>query len=76
MLSIFGSIRGGPCNPGPYDYDNDYMKTIGVAELKAHLSRELRRVAAGESLIVTDHSRPIAVLAPLPSPLPLVNSAT
>jgi|GEM_PF-2627841 len=52
------------------------MKTIGVAELKAHLSRELRRVAAGESLIVTDHSRPIAVLAPLPSPLPLVSSAT
>lgn len=42
------------------------MKTIGVAELKAHLSRELRRVSAGESLTVTDHSRAVAVLGPVP----------
>jgi prevent-host-death family protein len=52
------------------------MKTIGVAELKAHLSRELRRVAMGESILVTDHSRPIAVLRPLPSGLPLAQAAT
>mgnify|MGYP006275155581 CR=1 FL=1 len=41
------------------------MLTIGVAELKAHLSRELRRAAGGETIIVTDHSREIAVLGPL-----------
>lgn len=52
------------------------MKTIGVAELKAHLSRELRRVALGESILVTDHSRPIAVLRPLPTGLPLAQPAS
>ena len=51
------------------------MKTIGVAELKAHLSRELRRVTQGESILVTDHSRPVAVLCPLPNGLPLVRQA-
>lgn len=52
------------------------MKTIGVAELKAHLSRELRRVAAGESLIVTDHARAVALLTPLPTSLPITRPAT
>ncbi len=52
------------------------MVTIGVAELKAHLSRELRRVAAGETIIVTDHSRPVAVLGPLPTSVPVLRPAT
>ncbi|MDA3950076.1 MAG: type II toxin-antitoxin system prevent-host-death family antitoxin [Spirochaeta sp.] len=51
------------------------MKTIGVAELKAHLSRELRRVTAGEFIIVTDHSRAVAVLGPLPTGLTVVRPA-
>ena len=51
------------------------MMTIGVAELKAHLSRELRRVAAGETIIVTDHSRAIAALGPLPTDVPLLRPA-
>ena len=51
------------------------MKTIGVAELKAHLSRELRRVAAGETIVVTDHSQAVALLSPLPQKLPVVRSA-
>ena len=40
--------------------------TVGVAELRQNLSRYLRRVAAGETLEVTEHGRPVAVLAPLP----------
>src|SRR5262245_26391754 len=40
-------------------------QTVGVRELKAHLSRCLRRVRAGERLIVTDRGRAIATLAPV-----------
>jgi antitoxin (DNA-binding transcriptional repressor) of toxin-antitoxin stability system len=38
------------------------MKTIGIRELKAHLSRVLRDVGAGESFLVTDRGRVIAEL--------------
>jgi len=51
------------------------MMTIGVAELKAHLSRELRRVAGGETIIVTDHSREIAVLGPLRTGMSILRPA-
>ena len=40
------------------------MKTTSVSELKAHLSAQLRRVKAGEHLVVLEHRRPVAVLAP------------
>ena len=43
-------------------------KTVGVRELRQNLSRYLRRVAAGETLEVTEHGQPVAVLAPLPPP--------
>jgi prevent-host-death family protein len=39
---------------------------VGVRELRQNLSVYLRRVAAGETLTVTEHRRPVAVLAPLP----------
>jgi prevent-host-death family protein len=39
--------------------------TIGVRELKTHLSKCLRRVRAGERLTVTDRGRAIATLAPV-----------
>ncbi len=42
------------------------MESVSVRELRQHLSRYLRRVAAGERLIVTERRRPVAVLAPLP----------
>ncbi|TVQ38460.1 MAG: type II toxin-antitoxin system prevent-host-death family antitoxin [Spirochaetaceae bacterium] len=48
------------------------MKTIGIAELKAHLSRELRRVAAGHTVVVTDHARAVALLSPLPKRVPVI----
>ena len=41
--------------------------TVGVAELRQHLSRYLRRVEQGERLVVTDHNRPVAVLGPPPA---------
>lgn len=39
------------------------METVGIRELKAHLSEYLRRVRAGERLAVTDHGRVIATVA-------------
>jgi antitoxin (DNA-binding transcriptional repressor) of toxin-antitoxin stability system len=38
------------------------MKTIGIRELKAGLSRALRDVAAGEVFLVTDRGRVVAEL--------------
>lgn len=40
------------------------MKTVPVAELKASLSAYLRRVKAGEDVLVTERGRPIARLTP------------
>ena len=42
------------------------MVAIGVRELREHLSAALRRVRAGESLVVTSHGEPIAMLSPPP----------
>lgn len=45
-----------------------YMsETVGVAELRQNLSVYLRKVAAGERLVVTDRNRPVAMLGPVPS---------
>lgn len=43
---------------------------MGIAELKALLSETLARVKAGEEVIVTEHSRPIARLVPLSATTP------
>ena len=40
------------------------MTEVGVHEAKAHLSRLLRRVAAGEQFIITSGGRPAARLVP------------
>ena len=39
---------------------------VGIRELRQNLSVYLERVKAGETLEVTDHGRPVAVLGPLP----------
>jgi prevent-host-death family protein len=44
------------------------MTRVGVRELRQNLSVYLRRVKNGESLEVTEHGHPVAVLAPLPEP--------
>lgn len=40
-------------------------RRVGVRELRQNLSRYLRRVERGERLEVTEHGRPVAVLAPI-----------
>jgi prevent-host-death family protein len=40
--------------------------SVGVRELKSQLSRYLRRVKTGETIIITDHGKPIARLVPEP----------
>ena len=39
------------------------MITVGVRELKDHLSEYLRKVQAGERVVVTDRGRPVASIA-------------
>jgi prevent-host-death family protein len=41
-------------------------RTVGVRDLRQNLSRYLDRAREGERVVVTEHNRPIAVLAPLP----------
>jgi antitoxin (DNA-binding transcriptional repressor) of toxin-antitoxin stability system len=41
------------------------MKSVKVAELKAHLSKYLRLAAQGARIIVQDRDEPIALLGPL-----------
>jgi prevent-host-death family protein len=41
------------------------MVEVGVHEAKTHLSRLLRRVAAGEEVIITNGGRPAARLMPI-----------
>jgi prevent-host-death family protein len=41
------------------------MRTIGVRELRQHASRYLDKVAAGESIEITDRGHPVARLVPI-----------
>jgi prevent-host-death family protein len=41
------------------------MSNVGVRELKARLSQQLKRVQRGSRLTITDRGRPIAVLSPV-----------
>ncbi|TQL66741.1 prevent-host-death family protein [Nocardioides albertanoniae] len=42
------------------------MSEVRVGELNQQTGRVLRRVAEGESMVVTDHGRPVAMLVPVP----------
>lgn len=44
------------------------METIGIRELKTHLSRHLKRVRSGVRLVVTDRGRSIATISPVAAP--------
>jgi prevent-host-death family protein len=39
---------------------------IGIRELTRHTSKVIHRAAAGETVLITEHDRPIAMLVPLP----------
>lgn len=44
------------------------MREIGVRELKANLSKVLRRVDAGEQVRITSRGRPVADIVPARAP--------
>jgi len=43
------------------------MASVGIRELRQRASELLRRVAAGESIEITDRGRPVAMLGPVPA---------
>ena len=55
---------GVPATPGHLDWcaTLSHMEHVGVRELRRQASAILRRVAAGETVVVTDRGRPVAVL--------------
>ena len=42
---------------------------VGIRELKAHLSKYLSRVKAGETVVVTDRGTPVGRIVPVGEPL-------
>ena len=42
---------------------------VGVRDLKARLSKYLRQVRQGQTVIITDHGRPVGRLSPVDQPL-------
>lgn len=40
------------------------MAAVGIRDLKNQLSRYLKRVRAGERLVVTERGEPVAILSP------------
>src|SRR5205085_10304646 len=54
--------------PGPQQCDyNGHMTKAAVAQLKAQISHYLRRVKAGEEVIVTERGVPVARIVPIGS---------
>ena len=49
------------------------MSTVGVKELKNHLTQYLRRTKQGEEVVVTERGKPIAVIQPIQSAAPVVS---
>lgn len=47
------------------------MATTGVRELRRRARELLRRVEAGETIEISDHGRPVAILAPIPGQSPI-----
>ncbi len=41
------------------------MKSFGIRQAKAHLSELARAAAEGESSLITDYGKPIAMVSPL-----------
>lgn len=49
------------------------MSTVGVRELKDHLTQYLRRAKQGEEVVVTERGKPIAIIRPIESAGPVVS---
>jgi prevent-host-death family protein len=39
--------------------------TVGIRDLKAHLSEYIQRVKSGQSIVVTDHGKPVGRILPV-----------
>lgn len=39
---------------------------MGIREVTRHTSKVIHQAAAGETILITEHDRPIAMLVPLP----------
>lgn len=46
------------------DDHNQVMSKVGIADLKAHLSRHLRSVRGGRTITVVDRDTPVAQIVP------------
>jgi prevent-host-death family protein len=44
-------------------------QSVGVRQLKANLSKYLRQVKAGKTLVITEHGRAVGRLTPVTRPL-------
>lgn len=44
------------------------MDTVGIRDLKTHLSRHLKRVRAGARLLITERGRTVATITPMDAP--------
>jgi antitoxin (DNA-binding transcriptional repressor) of toxin-antitoxin stability system len=45
------------------------VDTVGIRDLKTHLSRHLKRVRLGTRLLVTERGRSIATISPVETPV-------
>ena len=43
--------------------------SVGIRELKSRLSEYLRRVRAGETVVITDRGQPVGRIVPIAQPL-------
>ncbi|MCL2804169.1 MAG: type II toxin-antitoxin system prevent-host-death family antitoxin [Micrococcales bacterium] len=43
------------------------MSSVGIRELRQNPSKAIQRVKDGETIVITEHGRPVAQLAPPPS---------
>jgi antitoxin (DNA-binding transcriptional repressor) of toxin-antitoxin stability system len=41
--------------------------TMGIQDIARHATKMIHRAAAGETVVITEHDQPIAMLVPLPS---------
>jgi len=40
------------------------MESVGIRELNTHMSRYLKKVKAGQSLVITDRKKEVAIIMP------------
>ena len=41
------------------------VTTVGIRELKTHLSKYVRQVKSGDTIVITDHGKPVGRIVPV-----------